>query len=30
MHANHSCNDKILVDMSNLVYDINYGKVINF
>ena len=30
LYANYSGSDKILVDVSNYVYDINYGKVINF
>ena len=30
LYANYSGSDKIFVDMSNQVYDINYGKIINF
>ena len=30
LHANYSDSDKTLVDMSNQVYDTNYGKTINF
>ena len=30
LYGNYSGSDKILVDMNNQVYDINYGKVTNF
>ena len=30
MYANYSVSDKILIDMSNQVCGINYGKEINF
>ena len=30
LYAKYSGIDKILVDMSNYVYDINYGKIIHF
>ena len=30
LYANYSGSDKILLDVSNQVYDISYGKIINF
>ena len=29
LYANYSGSDKIVVDMSNQVYHMNYGKIIN-
>ena len=30
LYANYNGRNKIIVDMRNKVYDINYGKMINF